>query len=296
MRDVELKLKELLEQEIETYVPNLSDNLKDEKFFKLLGMGLLDGRPKDEIIKVQDDIKISCRKLIPTQNQISLLDSLGWISKNEPDQASNFIRNITTHYQNDRILVANKKFILDGHHRWLALSLINPDAEMPVVNLEFKGIKDEKEILKIMQMGIALTYGDIFGSDADEKTDLFDESMTGEKLKQELSKLMGTEMMKTMRISLNLRKNSEVIDYVYENAMFIKSKKPRNSPLRKFMPQPTKTAKKVGRSAEKTKDYLGMPAEFIDTLKSGKLNYKKPFIYDKGSDRVKKFEEFRFRK
>ena len=82
-----------------------------------------------------------------------------------------------------------------------------------------------------------------------------------------------TEIAKT---AYGLGSNEEVYDKITANAVELKGKKPADAPARDFMPQPSDTAKLVGRGKEQTTDYKGMPSEFINKLKSGSLNFKRP--------------------
>jgi hypothetical protein len=57
------------------------------------------------------------------------------------------------------------------------------------------------------------------------------------------------------------------------------------------MPQPGDTAKAVGKGKEKI---AGIPADFVNKIKSGELNYKPDFIrLKKESKWIKTFEQFR---
>lgn len=292
MRDAEINLRNILGLEYGEYVKQLSKSLKNEKFFKLINMGLEDGFVDDEKVKVDSGAKFICRELIPTQSQISLSDSLGWLSRNKPDEILNLLQNKTEHYEKNRILVANGKYILDGHHRWAVLTMINPDAEMPSVNLDFGEEMDVLEILKYIQLGISATYGKISGTRADEKTDILHGSMWGNKLRKELGETMGTNVINTLKAHLGMTENWEVIEYVYDNVMLIKELKMDFGPARKDMPQPSKTAKSVGRSKEQTKDYLGLSAEFINKMASGELNYKDPFLKENRTYKLRRFTDF----
>lgn len=292
MRESQAKLIDILNLEYEDYVKNLSKNLKNDDFYRLINMGLEDGFLDDEKVKVDPNCFIECEELIPTQSQISLKDSLGWICRNKPNEILNFLNNNTTHYENNRILVANRRFILDGHHRWSATILINPNAEIPCVNLDFGSDLDGTDILKYIQMGIAATYGKIAKSKADESTDILHPDMWGNKLRSELGRTLGSKAIHILKDALNVEENLEVIEYVYDNVMLVKELKSEFSPSRDYMPQPSKTAKSAGRSPEQTKDFLGLPSEFIDTMSSGKLNFKSPFLKQEKFNHLKKFRDF----
>ena len=103
---------------------------------------------------------------------------------------------------------------------------------------------------------------------------------------------MGEKMTEVAKKSYSLNSNEEVYDKITTNAVELKKKKSADAPNRDFMPQPSDTAKLVGRSEEQTKDYKGMPSEFINKLKSGELNFKEP-LKKESVKFIKTFEQFR---
>ena len=65
-----------------------------------------------------------------------------------------------------------------------------------------------------------------------------------------------------------------VIKKLVEHAVMIKGYKPEDAPARGFMPQPSDTAKKLGKPTDDGPG--GMPAAVISKLTSGSLNFKDP--------------------
>jgi len=270
------KFKDLISGGYEEFVKKLKENAKDPKVQAIMNLGKNDGLDTDEVIKVEDAVSYSCRNLLPTQSQIGLADSLAWLAKNKPEGAAALIKGDTSTFNENRILTANGKYILDGHHRWSQVFLFNPDAKIPAVNLVIPGF-DEKQLLKIMQLAIAATYKDVLMKPANSETDIFDDAKMSEKLiREKLPTLMGEKMTEIAKTGYGLGSNEEVYDKITSNAVELKSKKPADAPARDFMPQPSDTAKLVGRGEEQTKDFKGMPSEFINKLKSGTLNFKRP--------------------
>ena len=55
------------------------------------------------------------------------------------------------------ILTFAGKYILDGHHRWSQIMMMNPDAQVAIDDLQPTGIlKNPEDALKVMQLAIAL--------------------------------------------------------------------------------------------------------------------------------------------
>ena len=286
------KFKDIISGGYEDFVKKLKDNAKDPKVQAIMNLGKNDGIDTDEVVQVQDNVSYSCRNLEPTQSQIGLADSLAWLAKNNPDGAAALIKGDTSAFNENRILTANGKYILDGHHRWSQVFLFNPDAKIPAVNLVIPGF-EEKQLLKIIQLAIAATYKDVLMKPANSETDIFDDSKMSEKqIREKLPELMGEKMTEVAKKSYSLNSNEEVYDKITTNAVELKKKKSADAPNRDFMPQPSDTAKLAGRSEEQTKDYKGMPSEFINKLKSGELNFKEP-LKKESVKFIKTFEQFR---
>jgi len=270
------KLKDIMTLPYEKFVEVLKDNAKDPKVQAILNMGKEDGLAMDEKVKVNDTAAFACKDLIPTQSQIGLADSLSWLGQKKPEAAGDFIKGNTHMFDNNRILTANGKYILDGHHRWSQVCLFNPDAKIPAVDLSIPGL-DEKDLLRVVQVAIAATYKDVFMKPANSETDIFDESkMSDEKMRAKLPELLGEKMTEIAKKAYGFSTDEEVYEKIVENAQVIKEKKPKDAPARDFMPQPGDTAKQAGRTDSETKDFKGIPGEFIDKLKSGNLNFKSP--------------------
>jgi hypothetical protein len=285
------KFKDLISGGYEEFVKKLKGN-KDPKIEAILNLGKSDGLTSDEVINVQDNASYSCRDLFPTQSQIGLQDSLAWLAKNKPEGAAALIKGDTSTFNENRILTANGKYILDGHHRWSQVFLFNPDAKIPAVNLVIPGY-DEKQLLKIIQLAIKATYNDILMKPANSETDIFDDTKMSEKqIREKLPELMGEKMTGIAKTAYGLKTDEEVYDKITKNAVELKAKKPADAPARDFMPQPSDTASMVGREEEETKDFKGMPSEFINKIKSGDLNFKAP-IKKESVRWVKTFEQFR---
>jgi len=103
---------------------------------------------------------ISAEYLIPTQSQIGLKESLSWL-KNVESVREIIVDKKANLFDNNRILIANNKWIIDGHHRWSYVYMLNPKAEIPCININLPDTKPE-DILKNIQISLAATYKDLY--------------------------------------------------------------------------------------------------------------------------------------
>ena len=146
-------LQDLIGQEYTRFVGELQKRIKDPKFRQFLNMGVEDGDLQDDAISVSKG-PIPVRNLTPTQSQIGLADSLGFVSKTKPQQAGETASGDVADVGGS-IITANGKFIVDGHHRWSQVYLLNPNASIPAVNFQIAGNPDAKTVLKLTQLAIA---------------------------------------------------------------------------------------------------------------------------------------------
>ena len=157
------------------YVANVNDMMSDDK--GRLALELVAGTlPDDKLKKLglkNITFKFVSNKatpvsyLQPTQNEISLQDSLEKPVANEFNCMSDLIKGQSVKL-GIPIITCNGKFIIDGHHRWLQAACVNPDATMETLDLQTDdGVSeidftDTEDILKVTQSlitAIALKSG-----------------------------------------------------------------------------------------------------------------------------------------
>ena len=156
--------------------------IKDPKIQSLVASGLHDGDLNDDKVTVRE-INIPVSNLYPTQKEIGLADSLGWVSENNPDGGAKLASGKQGIVANvgGRIITANGIYILDGHHRWSQVSLLNPDAQIPAFDLSFpaSAISGESttgtgvDFLKNLQIAIAAVDRKVPQVNADTETDVY---------------------------------------------------------------------------------------------------------------------------
>ena len=298
----------------------------DPKVTKVLSLGKSDLKLEDEKVPVNDKAVIAVKNLFPTQAQIGLLDSIGFVAFVMPEAAKNPLSG-QANFKGERILTANSKYILDGHHRWSQTYIINPDATIPALDLTLK-VSNEKEMLKVIQMAIASTYGKIAMKAANATTDIYNDSIIKKwntEYKVEGDTTLGLvkaifegkcgipkggdiknveKFVEVIKEAKGLKDKEEVEKYLAKNADQLRSttkSAAEGAPARAIMPQPGDTAKAVGKGdGEKI---AGIPADFVNKLSSGQLNFKPNFLPNtspettekatKESRYVKTFEQFR---
>ena len=147
---------------LDQYVAILKRYAGDPAFDKLATSGDKDGDAQDEVVKVTRS-SVPAKNLTATQAEIGFSNSL-------KDQMTNPPWNpvpkalgldgepiIMPSKENPppAILVWNGKYILDGHHRWSQIMMMNPDGEVAIDNVVGPELDDEEEALKAMQLAIA---------------------------------------------------------------------------------------------------------------------------------------------
>ena len=168
------------------YVANVNDMMSDDK--GRLALELVAGTlPDDKLkklglknvtFKFVSNKAVPVSNLCPTQNEISLQDSLEKPVANEFNCMYDLIKGQSVKLSVP-IITCNGKFIIDGHHRWLQAACVNPDATMETLDLQIdSGVSgvdftDTEDILKVTQsliMAIALKSGKTKLPSADSKS------------------------------------------------------------------------------------------------------------------------------
>lgn len=95
--------------------------------------------------------------LIPTQNEIDLAKSLKFPLR-DPDQLATFFAGgVITPFGNPVVTSDNGAYIVDGHHRWSAIYLINPFTQVDNVDIGY--VPSPQTGLKETQVGVAAQLG-----------------------------------------------------------------------------------------------------------------------------------------
>lgn len=103
-------------------------------------------------------------KLLPTQNEISLGASLGFPLGRDPSPISGYFTNVDSTVVGPIVASADGQYVVDGHHRWSQLYLINPFANIAAVDIGY--VPEPTDSLKQTQVAIAAQTGLLVGQNA----------------------------------------------------------------------------------------------------------------------------------
>ena len=136
----------------EKSVKYINNIIKDPKLKFLLRLNTK--KDFNDLQLLLNETVLPVKSLIPIQCEIGLKYTLDQISytKDIKNYASNNIINTS-------IVVFNHKYIIDGHHRWCKIFMINPNARIRVINIS--GNISIIELLKSIQCAIAVNNDDL---------------------------------------------------------------------------------------------------------------------------------------
>jgi hypothetical protein len=113
---------------------------------------------------------ITAKSLIPTQVNIGLKESLSWMSEKK-SIGEIILDGKASIYDKNRILVLNNKWIIEGHQKWAYVYMLNPDCQIPCINISMPD-QGVSMALKDIQIGLAATYGDLYFEESEIKYDI----------------------------------------------------------------------------------------------------------------------------
>jgi len=128
--------KELLKIKLPGFVAKMNTN-KDEVINALL-KGLNDGDLTDDAVEIQPTT-VEIRSLRPTQAEVVFGKSVNFAIQNPKVFMEQYESNGPHKVgapTNNAIITLNKKFIIDGHHRWSSLFCVNPRATIHTFNIQ----------------------------------------------------------------------------------------------------------------------------------------------------------------
>ena len=141
------------------FVSALQSNRKDVIVAVL--NGLKDGSAKDDVLSIEPTT-VDVVDLRPTQAEVVFSKSIPFALQ-KPDV---FMEYLTSNGPfkvgppgNDAIITLNKKFVLDGHHRWSSLYCVNPKAA--IHTFDIKANINPINMLKLMQASIKAYAGKV---------------------------------------------------------------------------------------------------------------------------------------
>lgn len=222
------ELKKILKKDYPSFVKELGDNIKDEKF-----LNAIKSLSSDSPVKTSS-VTPACTDLQPTQNEVVMDKSLSYPLK-DPASAEMYLKGGVVAPAGKSIVTGGGgKFVIDGHHRWSQVFCINPDAKMK--SLDLTDIKNPIEALKATQIGIAAQTGTV-PTAAGGGVNLF---TVGE---SELKKYVIDNIQEpVVEIFKKYDKGDtpeKIADYIWGNVQTLKTQSPpvAGAPKRDVMPQ-----------------------------------------------------------
>ena len=250
-------LKDLISKDYVEFVGQLQKQIKDPKFRQFLNMGIEDGDMTDDVITTRE-VNIPVQALKPTQSQIGLVDSLGWTAKNKPKSAG-VTATADVADVGGPIITANGEYIVDGHHRWSQVYLLNPNAKIPAVDFQMAAAKNAKDVLKLTQLAIAAVDRVLPLIPADAKTDIFATGGNEQRIKEILNSVVNDVMAESLADAYGVDSKEAVIDKITQNALALYKKGTHNPDVpRQYMPQ---------------LDKVSAPKNKVAKLAAGDLNW-----------------------
>ena len=258
------RLAKILGDEYPTFVEELGENIKDPKFLAVLKAGdkLIDK------ISFKHNISYPCSQLIPTQNEIDVEKSLSYPLKIDPYGNNAGGIGIIQYLQGGvfapggPIVTAGGKYIVDGHHRWSQLYLINPNAEIKALNLN---IADPIKALKVTQLAIASIISMVPASLVEGKNLITMQEADFRKWIMENITQDAVDAFKQGGID----GIEAIITHIWKNAQQMKQYNApiENAPNRGLMPQTGGDVKKG----------VPVPLKWEENLESGVININPPY-------------------
>lgn len=208
----------------------LNDVVNDPKLYDLLAMGFGDGELAD--VKMSSSpTALYVTSLLPSQSEIGLDNSLSYPLKQDcshlfDDKPIKIVAPIVTY---------RKTFIVDGHHRWSQLYMINPNAKIEAINFNYDQPSPYRA-LRNFQGAIAVANKDVPKSYS-KVNNVYD--MSKDQIKSYVDKNIQDVCWKSL-VEVGVCEDREsAIEYITNNALTLKRDNfpPTNAPDREYMPQ-----------------------------------------------------------
>ena len=154
--------------------------------------GRQDGDPKDDVIDVTPNATFPVSQLKPSQSSMNIGKAMG--------MAISMLAGKMETGGNLGAFISNDNHIMDGHHRWVATSMVDPSKEVGGYLVDFPGT----DLIRLLN---AITVGKLGIMQGKEGTGGFDQFKEGP-IRAELSKLAreGNKFLKAVDVMQALEK------------------------------------------------------------------------------------------
>lgn len=180
----------------------------------------------------REEVTLTAQSLLPTQREVFLDATL---SKLKEDDGPIYFKDPVE--LSAPIITFNSQFIIDGHHRWLSIALLNPRAKLSAINFVSSDMTPI-QFLKLLQGAIVLDSGELPKAPKDKyKVDVFHSS--NKTILEYVDKTVPFKVLEYIRDVLQLENIERARHYVGSNALSVKyNNLPAiGSPSRELMPQ-----------------------------------------------------------
>jgi hypothetical protein len=240
-----------------------------------------------------ENVEIKCKDLIPTQSEIDLVLSLKPLLKGKNNILEKVFKTIPIAII-DRIIVYDNKYIMDGHHRWAELVLLNPECPIKCINMITKINISPIDMLSAIQMSIydvikSIPTSKVSGSNLltinkeeftsyiiNNGNELFTQIITTQALP---NFLLGDKNHTNVK---SIKSIEDLSEFLYENLLLMKehNKPISGAPNRSLMPQTSGNSKNTKEEKLKLKKQWHLP------LQQGKISL------NRFKSHIKKYNEF----
>lgn len=219
-------LSSLFKKSYPNFVSSLTDLTNDPEFMESLEG---DGSNEDKLVITTKTVK--CSDLIPLQNEIGAKESLDFPLTNKIKKES--IEKMCSTEDCDAniydsqgrwIITSGGKYIVDGHHRWSSVFVLNPDCKIQVKDIgTYKKGVDALKVSQIIIAVLSKAKGKI-GSKKASGLNIINADQ--KELKEYIKKTASIDFIKVYieaNHSKGIRNKESVINKIFKNCMKLQS-------------------------------------------------------------------------
>jgi hypothetical protein len=225
---------ELRDTSFEDLGEALDDIVNDPKLYALLSEGFGDGRLADVKMSSSPEA-IPVSKLLPCQSEIGLDNSLSYPLKQDCSNLFGGTVQIVA-----PIVTYQEMFVIDGHHRWSQLYMMNPKAKISAINFNYSNdspwvaLRNFQGAIAVANKDVPKSYNkvnNVYDMSKDEIIDYID------------SNIQDVCWESLVKVGVCEDRDS-AIDYITGNVMKLKRENYPfpGAPDREYMPQTDKKA------------------------------------------------------
>lgn len=228
-KDYEAVVSYLQKQvEMSDFTEALDDIVSDDRLYQLLALGFGDGEYADVQMTVETTA-LPSKKLRPTQSEIGLDNSLKFPLKSD---CSKYFQDPVTIVA--PIITYNNNYVIDGHHRWSQINVINPEAQVAAIDFGYN--LRPGEVLRTFQGAVAIANKDV-PSQVSRVNNIYDmsESEIRKYIEDNIQPICTESLIK-----VGVADDEEgVINYILKNCIALQhnNRPDSNAPEREYMPQ-----------------------------------------------------------